>query len=252
MEGWIRLHRQIIESTVFAHPIALKIWVWCLCKATYADRKVQLNVGNGFTIVDLKRGQFIFGRHKAEEELSIDGSTIYKWIQKFKTDFDMIEIESNNKFSIISILNFSEFQDKENIKVTTTEQQDNNNVATEEQQRNTNNTLNTLKESKEYSDQKIFDLLSNPDGLFVVVKEAGLIAVKIHQQSFDKYLDGTFGVAYEGQKMALRNVKPPIEEFFKKNNGNVYNNPNHIWSAFKKLWLTQTSKSSKNGSNKAF
>ncbi len=83
MEGWIRLHRQIINSPVFAHPIGLKIWLWCLCKANHKERAIQIDVGNGTSTAHLKVGQFIFGRHKAEESLGIDGSTIYKWIQKF-------------------------------------------------------------------------------------------------------------------------------------------------------------------------
>jgi len=87
----------------------------------------------------------------------------------------------------------------------------------------------------------VYDLNSNPQGLYIIVKD-GLIAIKIHQQSFDQYLNGTFGPAYEGQQMALRNVKPPIESFFLKNNGNIYNNNEHLWSAFKKLWVGSNAK----------
>ncbi len=82
----------------------------------------------------------------------------------------------------------------------------------------------------------VYDLNSNPQGLYIIVKD-GLVAIKIHQQSFELYLNGTFGPAYEGQKMALRGINPPIESFFLKNNGNIYNNNEHLWSAFKKLWV---------------
>ena len=73
MEGWIRLHRDILDSDVFASQKMLKIWVWCLCKANFKDRIIPLKIGRGETLVKVKRGQFIFGRFKAEEELFIDG-----------------------------------------------------------------------------------------------------------------------------------------------------------------------------------
>lgn len=90
-------------------------------------------------------------------------------------------------------------------------------------------------ESKE-SKEDIYDFQSNPKGLYIIVKDSG-IALKIHQQSFEKYLDGTFGGAYEGQKMALRHINPPIEEFFQKANGNIFNNNQHVWASFKKIWI---------------
>ena len=77
-KGFILLSRNILESEVFASQKLLKIWVWCLCKSNFKDRSVPLKVGKGETVVNVKRGSFIFGRHKAEEELFIDGSTIYK------------------------------------------------------------------------------------------------------------------------------------------------------------------------------
>ena len=123
MEGFIKLHRQILESQVFANSTALKIWVWCLLKANSKDKYVSLKVGRGETTIQIKIGQFLFGRFKAEEELGIDGSTIYRWIQKFSTpEFDMITIESNSHYSIITINNWASYQDEDNSKRTTNEQ----------------------------------------------------------------------------------------------------------------------------------
>ena len=62
--------------------------------------------------------------------------------------------------------------------------------------------------------------------------------LKIHQQSFDKYLQGTFGMAYEAQKINIRS-QPPIKEFFEKRNGDIFSDNNHVWNSFKKLWINQ-------------
>lgn len=142
MEGWIKLHRQIIDSPVFAHPTALKIWIWFLCRANHSNKIIQLDVGGGYTTVKLTHGQFVFGRHKAEEELGIDGSTIYKWLKKFETELQMIKVESNNKYSIVTILKFKEFQSTEELKIAAKEQQKNNSVTAKEQQSNTDKNAN--------------------------------------------------------------------------------------------------------------
>jgi hypothetical protein len=146
MDGYILLARCIIDSEVFASQKMLKVWVWCLCKANHKGRFVSLKVGRGFKTVKVERGQFLFGRFKAEEDLSIDGSTIYKIIKKLEL-LEQITIESNNQYSIITICNYEEYQDPKNYKVTTNEQPTNNQVTAEEQPSNTNNTHNTNKES---------------------------------------------------------------------------------------------------------
>lgn len=109
--GHFKIDRAIIDHAVFAHPIALKIWVWCLAKASWKNRSIPLKIGKGEIIVDLKPGQFIFGRFKAEESLNIDGSAIYRWIQKFASDgWELIELKSNNQYTLITICNWAKYQ----------------------------------------------------------------------------------------------------------------------------------------------
>lgn len=142
-KGFILLSRNILDSDVFASQKLLKIWVWCLCKANFKDKTIPLKVGKGETILNVKRGSFVFGRHKAEEELFIDGSTIYKSIKKLE-EMQMIKINSNNQYSIITINKYDTYQDNKSYKVTTKEQPKNNQVTPKEQPSNTTNTLNTL------------------------------------------------------------------------------------------------------------
>ena len=142
-KGYILLWRGLLDSPVFASQMMLKIWIWCLCKANFKDRHVPLKVGKGVIIVSLKRGSFLFGRHKAEEELFIDGSTIYKAIKKIE-DLGMISIVSNNQYSVITICKYNDYQDNENYKVATNEQVKDKQSTTEQQPRNTTNTLSNV------------------------------------------------------------------------------------------------------------
>lgn len=148
--GFILLSRSLLESDVFASQKMLKIWIWCLLKANFKDRVVPLKVGKGDRIIKVKRGSFIFGRFKAEDELFIDGSTIYKLIKKLES-LNMIKIESNNQYSIITICNYDIYQDSNNYQGTTKEQPSNNQVTTKEQPSNT--TKNVNKDNKDKKDK---------------------------------------------------------------------------------------------------
>jgi hypothetical protein len=177
MEGYFKVHRKILESQVFAHQTALKIWVWCMAKVTFRQRYVTLKIGKGETTIKLLPGQFIFGRFKAEEELNIDGSTIYKWIQKFASaDFNMINIESNNQYSIITLCNWEQYQNEEDKEVTTIEQPSSNQVTTEEQPRSNSVTQtrmikNDKNEKKEKQEKQEFDFSFLSNGFTDVFKD---------------------------------------------------------------------------------
>lgn len=130
--SYIKLFRKLLNSPIFENEKALKIWIWCLLKATHIEREQLV----GQQIVKLKKGEFVFGRNKASEELKMTESTIYKYV-KLLEKLQMISIKSNNKFSIISIEKWEEYQ-VEKLK-------NNNKVTTEEQQSNTNKNVKNIK-----------------------------------------------------------------------------------------------------------
>jgi len=101
MQGYIKLHRKILDNGVFADAELLKVFVWCILKANTTP-----NVVYGRK-VDV--GQFITGRITASEELYLKPSTIYKRLQKLKTQ-GYIDISSNTKNSLITVVNFKSYQ----------------------------------------------------------------------------------------------------------------------------------------------
>jgi len=109
---YIKLYRSIIDSDVFASEKLLKIWVWCLCRANFKDRTIPFKSGKGQLIISVKRGEFVFGRHSAEDDLYISGSTIYKCLKSLE-QLGMIKINSNNQYSIITLCNYDEYQGKD-------------------------------------------------------------------------------------------------------------------------------------------
>ncbi len=107
--NFVLLHRKIIDSAVFANPNHLKIWLWILLKTTRKPKSFPVKIGGGIHTVQLKRGQFLFGRNKAEEELCLSGSLIYRSIQKF-AEWGMIKIEANSHYSVITVCKFNSYQ----------------------------------------------------------------------------------------------------------------------------------------------
>lgn len=128
MEGWIKLHRKIIESTVFDNPGVLKTWLWCLCKATYTKREAIV----GRQTVTLLPGQFIFGRKSAGIELNINDRTVYDYM-KLLEKIGCISLNPNNKYTVVTIENWGVYQD-----CTDEHQQQTDNKYTTEQQENSN------------------------------------------------------------------------------------------------------------------
>ena len=155
MEGFFQIHRQIFDSWIFADDKALKIFIWLIGKARHKDGVVPMRIGKGVQTIKLKKGQLIFGRHTAEEELFYNGSLIYRKLQKLESD-GTINIESNNQYSIITICKYEEYQFSEsktnkqrtsneqatNSKRTSNEQATNSKQTSNEQATNTNNTDN--------------------------------------------------------------------------------------------------------------
>lgn len=136
MAGWIKLHRKILDSTIFDNADLLKVWIWCLLKATHEDYTQLV----GLQVVELTKGQFITGRFKGAEELKLNPSTFYKYL-KVLEKLNMIDLNSNNKMTIVTIVNWGKYQLDEN----ETCQQNNNNVTTKEQQSNTNKNIKNNK-----------------------------------------------------------------------------------------------------------
>lgn len=123
--SYIKLFRKILKSPIWDNEKMLKVWIWCLLKATHKDREQLV----GRQMVLLKKGQFIFGRKKASEELKIKEKTLYDYMQILQ-DLQMLNIKSNNKFSVVTIEKWEDYQIEElkfDNKPTTNEQQMNTN-----------------------------------------------------------------------------------------------------------------------------
>jgi hypothetical protein len=103
--GWIKLHRKLLKNHIFDNPKLLKTFLWCLLKSSHKEH-VQM-VGRQKIL--LEPGQFITGRAKAAEALDMPPSTAWSYLKLLEDD-EAIEIQSNTKFSIVTVVNWEVYQ----------------------------------------------------------------------------------------------------------------------------------------------
>jgi len=140
--GWIKLHRKVLENPIFSSEKGFRLWIWCLLKAGHKEKDVYL----GNEKIHLKEGEFIFGRGSASEQLGIKESTIRNWMKTLKQD-RYIDIKPTNKYSLIKVRNWEQYQDTEQ----GDGQQSKNKLKTKQKQMDTNKNDKNDKNDKEYN-----------------------------------------------------------------------------------------------------
>lgn len=138
-DGWIKLHRKLMENPIFLNPNLLQIFIYCLLKANHKDNEMIWND----ELMTVKTGSFITGRLQMAKDLKQKDSALYKRLQLL-TKLGYIELKSNNKFTLLTIVKYKSYQVSEMKE----EQQSNNKVTTKEQQSNTNNNDKNEKNDK--------------------------------------------------------------------------------------------------------
>ena len=214
MDGWIKLHRKLLDNPVFQNEKLLKMFVWCLLKAAH-EGYTQLV---GLQVVEVGKSQFIYGRNKASIELKMKPSSVHKLLKKLQ-ELKIIDVKSNNKFSLVTIVNWELYQSKEK-KVTAEEQQRNNNVTTKEQQSNTNKKVKNLKNDKNDKKVKKSTYAENvtmlPDEYEKLLKEHGESKTKRMIEILDNY-KGANNKKYASDYRAILNwVVDRYDEDLKK------------------------------------
>mgnify|MGYP006278713339 CR=1 FL=1 len=108
-QGYIKLYRTLLDSEAFAHEGLLKVWIWCLLKASYKQRHVPVAIGPGQGTVELEPGQFPFGRHTAAEELNMASSTVRNRMEKLQK-MGKLDIQPDSHYSVVTVCNWEVYQ----------------------------------------------------------------------------------------------------------------------------------------------
>ncbi len=139
MEGWISLYRKFLNWQWYKDKNTKIVFIHLLLKANYEDKLWKKIV--------IKRGQLVTTIAELSDELQLTNQQTRSCLDKLKSTNE-ITIKSTNKYSLITILKYNDFQNtialynKQNInqnnKQITNEQQTNQ-QANQQQHNNINN-----------------------------------------------------------------------------------------------------------------
>ena len=177
MEGWIKLHRKLLDNPITTKDSNyLAVWIYLLLNATHKEYDTLFK-GKRIT---LQKGQLITGIISIAKKLKINKDKVQRILKSFEND-KQIEQQTSNKNRLISIVNWNEYQDfdKQNDKqlineCETTDKQviTNNNV---KNIKNDKNVTTTVSDSCVDGLQEIIEFYNNNIGLISPYRTRNII-----------------------------------------------------------------------------
>ena len=141
MEGWISLHRRLLDHWIFQNDKYLKAWIWFLLRANHTQSKILM----GADLITIERGEFITSLYKICEATGLTNQNARTFIKLLEND-KMVNKQTTIKLTKITILNYDSYQqdqqtsNKPTNKPTTNGQQtDNKPATTDNKENNVNN-----------------------------------------------------------------------------------------------------------------
>lgn len=157
--GWVKLHRKLENTSFYNKPFTLALFIHLLIKANHQKHAFIW----GGKEVEIEAGQLVTGRDELSKQTGISQQSIRTALVNLKST-NTITIKSTTKYSIITILNWNDYQQSTN--KTEETQPTSNQQATTYKNDNNEENLNTLEDSKEKEGmQAIGDILGKRKGI---------------------------------------------------------------------------------------
>lgn len=141
MKGYIKLDRKILNWGWFKEENMLKLWLYLLLTAQHQDTYIKG--------VMLKRGEVLFGRKQASKDTGISEQSIRTCINRLKSTNE-ITTKSTNKYTIITILKYDEYQNNNKKSTNKSTNKLTNNQPTTNQQLTTYKNVNNVNNVNKY------------------------------------------------------------------------------------------------------
>jgi len=157
--GWIKLHRKLLENPIIKKPVYLSIWIILLLKANHKENKIMWN-GNVLKIIE---GAFVTSRKELASLSSVPETTIED-ILNFLERQHQIRQQKTTKFRLITIIEWEKYQNSDN-------NSDNKPTTSRQQADTNNNDKNENNEKKKKKKKKKNMVTSVTSGEAAGVKE---------------------------------------------------------------------------------
>ena len=156
MDGWISLHRKILENPILNRSRVysnFEAWIWLLLKANHKDNKFML----GTELVNVKKGSMITSQKKLCRQFRWGSTKLRNFLKVLQKD-EMLLLKTNTQSTHITICNYDSYQDSQTAnknQTTHAQHTDNTRTKTNNKVNNVNNVIN----NKEYIDKYGLKLL---------------------------------------------------------------------------------------------
>lgn len=107
-QGWIKLHRKLLDNAICDNPKYLSVWICLLLMANHKDQEF---IWNNKKII-IKEGQLLTGLKVLSKKTGVAQGTVYR-ILKYLESEKQIEQQKTTKFTIITIVNWDRYQQSE-------------------------------------------------------------------------------------------------------------------------------------------
>jgi len=149
--GYIKIWRKLEDSGLLQMHGTLALFMFILMKATHKKTKIGSPIG----VIELEPGQYISGRHKLSAAVGLSERETRTCLSRLE-ELDILSIKTTNKFSIYTIVNYSNYQDCDQLsdqRLTNRRPTNDQQTTTKQTHKHINTKTNTLSEVSEQFDQ---------------------------------------------------------------------------------------------------
>ena len=159
MDGWISLHRKILENPILNRSRVysnFEAWIWLLLKANHKDNKFML----GTELVKVKKGSMITSQKKLCRQFRWGSTKLRNFLKVLQKD-KMLLLKTTPKATWITICNYDTYQDKQTANKSRTNHEQTANKSRTNTNNNDNkvNNVNNIINNKDYLDKYGLKLL---------------------------------------------------------------------------------------------
>lgn len=181
-QGYIKLHRKILEDPIMLKPNYLAVWIYILLRANYEDAHIIWN--NKKTLI--KRGSFIGSISKMSKELGIPMTTVNRIIDYLISE-NQIEKRSNNKFTLFKVIKYNTYQAVET--KTESKRKASGKLAETNKKNNKNKNNNIISKPKDLPDtNKLNEII---DTFYKETKNRNLFSNKTQRKALEDLIKDT-------------------------------------------------------------
>lgn len=225
VEGWIKLHRKFLNWEWYKKSDMVHLFIHILLNANHEKKTWQG--------INIERGQFLIGRKKLSESTGISEQSVRTCLSRLKSTNE-ITIKSTNKYSIITICNYDNYQLLfNNINQQTNQQIPINQPATNQQLTTTNN-----KKKEKNDNNKRKDIFNFKNSLIDLGIEEKIVSDWLKVRSKKKA---------SNTETAFKKLKSEIEKSGATANECIKIAAENSWQGFKAEWIKNTPKSHQYG-----